>query len=218
MIEVGETRIVVDTGPDFRQQMLREGVRDLRHVLYTHTHADHCHGFDDLRAFYFREQTPVHCYIAERFVDDFRARFAYAFEDTGYLGTRPQVVLHAFRDAPFEIAGLQFEPVALPHGHFLTSGFRLGRFAYITDYKALPDDIAVRWTDRLNLMIASGVHFGTHKTHATVPETIANFARLRVKHGIITHLGHEVDAESRAKELPNNVQFAVDGLKIEVDL
>ena len=218
MVETATARIVIDTGPDFRQQMLREGVRDLRYVLYTHTHADHCHGFDDLRAFYFRHREPVHCYIAERFVADFRSRFAYAFEDTGYLGTRPQVVLRPFRDEPFELAGLLIEPVALPHGHFYTSGFRIGRFAYVTDYKSMPDPVVTRWTDQLALMVASGIHFGTHKTHATIPETLELFERLKVKQGVITHLGHEVDARASRSKLPGHVRFAVDGLKIEVDL
>lgn len=218
MIEAGAERIVVDTGPDFRQQMLREGVRELRHVLYTHTHADHCHGFDDLRAFYFRQKLPVECYIAERFASDFRTRFAYAFEDTGYSGTKPQVVLKTFAEAPFRLAGLTIEPVSLPHGHFLTSAFRIGRFAYATDFKTLPGEVLDRWRGQLELMVASGVHFGTHKTHATVPETLEIFRNLQVKSGVVTHLGHEVDAKTRAADLPAHVQFAEDGLKIEVDL
>lgn len=219
MVETGSERLVIDTGPDFRQQMLREGVRDLRYVLYTHTHADHCHGFDDLRAFYFRERRPIECYIAERFAEEFRRRFAYAFEDTGYSGTRPQIILHTFADdAPFTLAGLTIEPVSLPHGHCWSSGFRLGRFAYTTDFKTLPDEVLARWRGQLDLLVASGIHYGPHKTHANIPEVLELFDRLKVKRGVITHLSHEVDARARAAELPSHVVFAYDGLKLEVEI
>lgn len=218
MIEVGGERLVIDTGPDFRQQMLREGVRDLHYVLYTHTHADHCHGFDDLRAFYFRERRPIECYIAERFADEFRRRFAYVFEDTGYSGTRPQINLIPFADAPLVVAGLTIEPVALPHGHCMTSGFRLGRFAYTTDFKSLPEEVAERWRGQLDLMVASGIHYGPHKTHANIPEVLDIFEQLKVKRGVITHLSHEVDARKRSADLPPHVVFAHDGLKLEVEI
>jgi phosphoribosyl 1,2-cyclic phosphate phosphodiesterase len=219
MLEVeGGERLVIDTGPDFRQQMLREGVTALRHVLYTHTHADHCHGFDDLRAFYFQERQPVECRIAARFEDEFRRRFAYAFEDTGYEGTRPNVTLEPFEDAPFSCAGLTIEPVAVPHGHMWSSGFRIGRFAYLTDYKGLDPAIVARWRGGLDLVVASGIHFGTHKTHCTIPETVAILEALEARRGVITHIAHEVDARTDGARLPPHVALGYDGLRIALDL
>jgi len=209
-------RLVIDTGPDFRQQMLRESVAQLEHVLYTHVHADHCHGFDDLRAFYFHQRRPVTCYVGRPHLEDFRTRFAYAFQETGYSGTKPQVVLQEFGEAPFTVLGLTVEPIFLEHGHTQTAAFRIGRFVYATDFKRIPPEVVERWRGQVDTMVASGIHFGAHPTHSNIPETLALFKKIQVNRGIITHLTHEVDPARDTARLPDGVVFAHDGMQVDV--
>ncbi len=209
--------LVIDTGPDFRSQVLREDVRHLEYVLYTHTHADHCHGLDDLRAFYFFHKKPVKCWIASRHLEEFRNRFSYVFHDTGYIGTKPQIVLNELSENSFSIANWDFEMVELPHGNGFTSAYRLGSFVYMTDFKFLPDEILQRWKGRVKFCIASGVGFKEHPTHSSVPETIDMFEKLSVSKGVITHLSHNVDYERDKVNLPSHVEFAYDGMELNIE-
>ncbi len=210
--------IVIDTGPDFRMQMLQAGVRRLEQEIYTHTHADHCHGFDDLRAFYFMHRKPVQCHVAARHEQDFRARFSYVFEDTGYIGTKPQVALTTFDTASFTVLGVTFEPVFLPHGAFQTAAFRFGSVVYATDFKSIPAEVRDRWRGKVRTMIASGIHFSPHPSHSSIPETIALFADLQVERGYITHLAHQVGHAAVTAALPEGVHLAYDGLVINAGL
>lgn len=209
--------LVIDTSPDFRWQILQAKVQSLEHVLYTHTHADHCHGFDDLRAFYFHSRKPVHCYLGHEDLKDLRRRFSYAFHDSGYLGTAPQVETHAItHEKSFEAMGLRIEPLLLPHGSVSTTAFRFGSFAYATDFKSFPPEALARWKGKVKTMVASGLRFRPHQTHSSIDETIALFNQLGVEKGIITHLSHEVDYKRDSKRLPRHVAFAYDGLTFEV--
>jgi phosphoribosyl 1,2-cyclic phosphate phosphodiesterase len=212
----GGKNIVFDTTPDFRAQMLREKVSRLEAVIYTHTHSDHIHGFDDLRAFYFYSKKPVPCYIHSSHVDELRTRFSYAFRQDGYHGTKPQVQLKEFGSRPFKIAGLKFEPALAPHGDQQTVVFRVGSFAYATDFKSLDRRIIKKWRGTIHTMVASGLKFGEHATHSTIEETVALFADLGVKQGILTHMGHEVDSVKHVSRLPRGVVFAYDGMKISL--
>jgi phosphoribosyl 1,2-cyclic phosphate phosphodiesterase len=210
--------LVIDTGPDFRMQMLNAGVTHLTEVLYTHTHADHCHGFDDLRAFYFSSRQPVTCHVATPHCADFRARFSYAFEETGYLGTKPQVVLAPFERTPFAIGGLKVDPDFVPHGHTQTAVFRIGRFAYATDFKVFPPELIARWRGKIDTMVASAIRYGQHPTHSCVEETLALFDALAVKRGYLTHIAHEMRHAVDELKLPSHVRLAYDGLEIPVEL
>jgi len=208
--------IVIDTTPEFRIQMLKAGVRRLGHVLYTHTHADHSHGFDDLRAFYFHSKKPVRCYMPAEYIPEFKDRFSYAFTDTGYMGTTPQVDLVPVPEKNFEVLGLDIEPVRLPHGSVQTTGFRIGSFAYCTDFKGFPEETLQKWRGKVHTMVASGVHFKNHPTHNNVQETVKLFEDLEVKRGFITHLAHQVCYERDSEKLPERASFAYDGLRFSV--
>ncbi|NRA45166.1 MAG: MBL fold metallo-hydrolase [Oligoflexales bacterium] len=211
-----QENIVIDTTPDFRSQILDAKVSKLENVLYTHTHADHCHGFDDLRAFYFFNKTPINCYLSKELHPEFKARFSYAFTNTGYKGTTPQVELKETPNKPFEVIGLEVDPVRLPHGTMQSTGFRFGRFAYITDFKAFPKRSLAKWKGKIHTMIASGVRYKPHPTHSTVSETIQLFQDLQVKKGYITHLSHDIDHRRDSASLPPHISFAYDGLEFEV--
>jgi phosphoribosyl 1,2-cyclic phosphate phosphodiesterase len=208
--------IVIDTAPEFRLQMLRHRVRKLEHVLYTHCHADHVHGFDDLRAFYFGEARPVTCHVPSEHVAEFRQKFAYVFEETGYIGTKPQVDMVEVGTLPFLVAGVTVEPIRMSHGSVVTTGYRFGDFAYITDFKRLPEEVIERWQGQITVMVASGIRHGGHPTHSCIDETLALFDRLKVKKGVITHLSHEVDYDEESSRLPPDVVLAYDGLVLEL--
>lgn len=212
----GQLPLVVDSGPEFRLQMLRHRVDGIAGVLYTHTHADHCHGFDDLRAFYFHTKEPVDGYLHESHVQDFKSRFAYAFDETPTPNSRPQVRITTFDDRSFQAGPFEVSPMMLPHGIGETATFRMGRFLYATDFKSVPESIRTLWRGKIDVMVASGVRFHPHPTHSSVPETIALMLDLRVKRGIITHLGHEVEYQRDSLPLPSHIQLAYDGMTIDV--
>ena len=212
----GENWYVIDTGPDFRQQILTTKITSIEGVLFTHTHADHCHGFDDLRAFSFRSTTPIPCYFLEEHLPEFKERFAYAFQDTGYTGAKPSVDLKKIPHEVFTLGKLEIEPIRLPHGHFTTCGFRIGSFAYLTDFKGFPKDWVPRWRGKIHTMVASGIHFGQHSAHNNVYETLEVFDQLEVKRGIISHLSHRVAHDIHASRLPENASFAYDGMVVDL--
>jgi phosphoribosyl 1,2-cyclic phosphate phosphodiesterase len=210
--------IVVDTGPEFRLQALRAGIRTLQHVIYTHIHADHLHGFDDLRGLYFNSGKPIDIFLDRDYVAELRHRFHYAFEDTGYLGGRPKLNLielpHDFES--MSIAGVDVETARMPHGNVTTNVIKIGRFLYATDFKYFTDEAVRKWRDEIDVMIATGLRWDEHKTHSTISETIDLFKRLRVRRGILTHLSHQVDYERDSPKISGAAEFAYDGMSIEL--
>lgn len=209
--------IVIDTGPEFRLQLLRAGVGALQHVLYTHLHADHCHGFDDLRGLYFNSGHAISCYLDPEYIGELKHRFHYAFEDTGYLGGRPDLQMHPLpqKAGSFNVAGQEVDTIQLPHGNVLTNAFRFGKFAYATDFKEFTQDAVERWRGKIDTMVASGLRWREHKTHSTISETLSVFKALGVKRGIITHMNHEIEYTRDSKLMPDGVELAYDGLVIE---
>jgi phosphoribosyl 1,2-cyclic phosphate phosphodiesterase len=214
--EAGRT-IMIDTAPEMRLQVLRAGIDEIDGLLYSHMHADHTAGFDDLRAFYFKSRRALECYLLPEYFEELRTRFRYAFVDTGYYGLTPQVNLHAIPDKSFQLAGFDIEPVRLTHGNVPSCGFRVGRFAYATDFKNFPQETIKAWRGKIDVMVASGIHFGTHKTHSVIPETLQLFDDLAVKRGIISHLAHDVDYVEHAALLPDFAEYAFDGMTIDLE-
>lgn len=216
----GHKNIVIDTTPDFRGQILASGIKNLDAVLYTHVHADHCHGFDDLRVFYFYNQIPVPIYLGADHAKELKERFSYVFRDTGYGGTAPQVDLHVIEEnlgiASFGVGDILIESLRLPHGHVSTMAFRIGGFAYATDFRYFPRDCIERWRGKIHTMVASGLRFKKHETHSSIDETIEVFQGLGVKRGVLTHLSHDVNYLRDSALLPPGVEFAFDGMEIAI--
>ena len=212
----GDQTILIDTSPEMRLQLLANGIDSVAAVLYTHMHADHTAGFDDLRAFYFRSRKATEIYLLPVYINELKARFHYAFEDTGYQGTSPQVHLNPIPSHPFTVAGMTVEPAPLHHGHALSCAFKFGRFVYATDFKAFPPELIEAWRGKVDVMVASGIHFGTHVAHSVIPETIQLFDDLGVKRGVISHLAHDVDYVRDTHKLPPHVEFAYDGMTIDL--
>ena len=209
--------ILIDTTPDLRYQLLREDISKIDHILFTHTHADHLHGFDDLRALYFHMKRPIHCWGYKEHLADLKTRFSYAFQKTGYPGTTPSVTLHEINQKNFSVEpSFEIESLSLPHGSVNSIAFRIGSFAYATDFKLFPQDAIEQWRGKITHMIASGATLNPHPTHSSLPETMDLFKALGVQKGFVTHLSHQINYEKKQELLLSNIFLAYDGLKFEV--
>ncbi len=205
--------IVIDTTPEFRLQMLRANVKRIDAVLYTHNHADHVHGLDDVRAFNFslRREIPIHGSRAT--LDWVREHFAYIWNPVQRGGGIPRITLHPF-DGPFELRGLTVTPLAVMHGKLAIHGFRFGDVAYISDVSAIPD--ATRpLLEGLDVLVLDAVRYTPHETHMNVEQAIAEARRIGARQTFFTHMNHEIAYARLAAELPAGMAPAYDGLVVE---
>lgn len=216
----GRRRILVDTPPELRIQLVRDGIDHVDAVWFTHCHADHTHGVDDLRAFSVRGNSPVPAWADEACANVLRSKFDYIFSDedsTPEGTTRPEVGLHVFR--PFEtveIAGFRLLPLPVAHGNVFVYGFRAGDLGYITDAKALPEP-TLEALKGVRVLVLNALWFGKrHPTHLTVEEAIDVAHRIGAERTYLTHLTHRlVHAELEAR-LPHGISPAYDGLVVEI--
>ena len=208
--------ILIDSPPDLRTQLLREKISTVDAIFFTHTHADHCHGFDDLRTLHYNKKEPIHCYGSESDLKEIKRRFHYAFEDTGYHAARPDLTLTPFPSHQFSLFDHDIEILSLEHGHMMTSAFRIGKFAYATDFKKFSEEQIQKWRGKIHTMLASGLRYRPHSTHSSIDETLKLFDQLNVERGIITHVSHDVDYEEASQKLPSNRLLAYDGFHLEI--
>ncbi len=214
-----DRNILVDTSPELRLQLVREGVGHIDAVIYTHMHADHTHGFDDLRIFYYKQKKPVPIFLPNFCEQELRQRFSYAFSDSEYQGVRPHLELNPFTSGRTQIAGLDFEFIMLPHGHTKSAAFRIDRFVYATDFSEFSEADVELWAGKVDNMVASGIRFGSpHPSHSLIPNTEKLFATLGVKSGVIHHLSHEVEHIQGSSLLAPNHALAYDGMVIDVSV
>jgi len=217
----GARRVLVDTPPELRQQLLAADVARIDAVWFTHDHADHTHGIDDLRVFSGRWKQHVHVYAANETAAALRARFRYIF-DRDYRppeGTsKPELQLHEFDAADVvDVAGFTMHPLELPHGDMRVYGFRCGGLGYVTDAKLLPD--AVRATlAGVQVLVINALWFGNpHPTHFNVEEAVAAARDVGAERTYLTHLTHRLRHESLAAALPSGIEPAYDGLIVHID-
>lgn len=216
LIETDSASILIDTGPDFRQQMLAKGVKKLDAVLYTHYHRDHISGFDDLRAFQFLKIPVPMCYATQETFDVIRRTFPYAFGIVANTGGAevPSIPFTIIEKDRFEVGGLVIEPIPIDHGMMDILGFRIGNFAYVTDCKHIPVASKEKLKG-LQVLVLDGLRHKVHPTHNTIEEAIAAAKELAPKMTYLIHMNHDIlHAETEAK-LPPNVRLGWDGLEIE---
>ena len=218
LVEHGGGTLVIDTGPEFRIQMLRADVRRLDAVLYTHAHADHMHGLDDLRAFNFLQDGAMPIYAVKRTLRRLRASFPYVFE-SGHASTVPQVELIEV-DGPFQVIGLEATPLEVEHGPrsrstaFLFEERRHAgtrRFAYVVDVSRIPEE-AMKAIAGVDLLVIDALRHEPHPTHFTVAEALAAIEAVRPKRALLTHISHGLDHALLESALPPGVQPGYDGL------
>ncbi len=212
LIEVDGVNIVIDAGPDFRQQMLREKVNDIDAILITHEHRDHIAGLDDVRAFNFMNQKPVDIYAEKRVQKVIKEEFFYSFEEKKYPGV-PQINLHELANEPFEIKGVKLIPIQVFHYKLPVFGFRIGDFAYITDANYISEEEKEKLHGTKYLVI-NALRKRKHVSHYSLSEALELINELSPKRAYITHISHQMGLHHNVnEELPQGISLAYDGLK-----
>lgn len=216
MIESNDGRItVIDTGPDFRQQMLREKPARVDAVVFTHAHKDHIAGLDDVRPFNFATKQDMPVYGSEEVMKALEREYYYVFEAVKYPGV-PQITVHTIDNTPFELNGCKFEPIQLWHHRMPVFGFRIGNFAYITDANLIPEEEMLKLKG-LKVLVINALRKETHISHFNLEQALEIIGRLQPEQAYLTHISHQLGLHAEEEVLlPQSVRLAYDGLKIEV--
>lgn len=222
LVQQDDTNIICDTSPDFRAQALGAGINHLDAVLYTHDHADHTQGIDDLRFVRSKDRDIAHrvpIYGEPATLGTLQQRFSYAFQQktagSGHL-YKPFLEPIEIADQPFEVAGISVIPYAQEHGFgSMTTGYRIGNMAYSTDCVELPE-ASLRHLHGLDLFVVDCLRFEPHMTHAHFDKAMAWIGLLKPKHAVLTHMNHQVDYDVIKARCPQGVEPAYDGLVIEL--
>ena len=214
LIENENTTVIIDTGPDFRQQMLRENVKKLDAVLYTHEHRDHIAGLDDIRAFNFVNQQPMDIYSEARVTNALKYEFPYIFDGRKYPGI-PRLNMHEISDKEFTVNSLKIIPVRVMHYRLPILGFRIGELSYITD----ADFIAEEEKEKLigsKYLVINALRKEKHISHFCLEQALDLVREISPKKAFLIHLSHQMGLQAKLQEeLPANVIVAYDGLKVE---
>jgi len=219
MVEWEGHRIIIDSGPDFREQALREGINRLDAVLYTHGHADHILGLDDLRPLTYPRVTGgarLPLYAKPETARILRSMFKYVFDDNYKYGGIAKVELHEIRE-PFDLLDLKVIPVPVMHGESEIVGYRIGRFAYLTDFSTVPDR-TIEMLQGVELVFLDALRHEPHPTHSTVENSLKIAARIGATSTYFIHMSHDLAHEAANQALPPEVRLAFDGLRVEIDL
>lgn len=215
LIRAEGLNLLVDTAPELRLQAVRECLDRVDAVLFTHDHADHLHGIDDLRAFCERHRLLIPLYGDERTLTEIRRRWPYMFQDPEFTQRHLNVARLALCPvaAPFTIEGVEITPIPLLHGAAQILGYRIGRFAYLTDCSEIPETSIPLLRD-LDTLVIDGLRPRPHTTHFSLGQACLTVARLRPRQAFLTHLTHNVDHAAVDAALPAGIRLAYDGLRL----
>lgn len=215
LLEIDSKTIVIDTGPDFRYQMLRAKVKLLDAVLFTHEHKDHIAGLDDIRAFNYHQQEAMNVYAHKRVQESLMREFYYAFASVKYPGV-PLINLNEIRNEPFDVDGITVTPIEVMHYKLPVFGFRIGDFTYITDAKT----VTAEEKDKIRgskVLVINALQKEKHISHFILDEAIEFAKDIGAERTYFTHISHRLGRDSEiSKELPKGIELAYDGLMIEV--
>jgi len=214
-VEVDGKSLVIDTGPDFRQQMLREGIKKLDAVIFTHSHKDHIAGLDDVRAFNFIQMKSMPVYGTKATNEQLKTEFYYAFSNERYPGI-PQLDLEEIHEDPFEILGVKITPLPVMHMKMPVLGFRVGNFSYITDANHIPDK-TIEKIKGSQVLVLNALQKEKHLSHFNFEEAIAMAKKIGAPMTYFTHISHKLGTHKKVeKELPESIALAFDGLTIDL--
>lgn len=215
LVEHGNQVVLIDTGPDFRQQMLRAGVSKMNAILYTHEHRDHIAGLDDIRAFNFIQRSSMDIYAEERVVRALKSGFSYVFAEKKYPGV-PQVMVNAISTDPFQIGEMEIIPIRMMHYRLPVLGFRIENFAYLTD----GNYISAKEKDKLSgvkYLAVNALRREKHISHFNLSEAVSLIEEVNPEMGYLTHISHQMGlVEELERELPPRIRSAYDGLVLEL--
>ena len=210
-----DIHIQIDTGPDFRTQLLNNKITNVDAVLFTHEHQDHIAGLDDVRPIIFKTGLAMPIYAQNRVIDRIRKVYDYAFIKQPYPGA-PRIVLHTINNSsPFSINGVEVRPVPLIHGQLPILGYRIGKMAYLTDTNSIPDESMNLLCD-LDLLILDALHHSKHFSHFTLEQALLQAEKIGAKQTYFIHMSHQMGTHDSVEEgLPRGMNLAYDGLEIE---
>jgi phosphoribosyl 1,2-cyclic phosphate phosphodiesterase len=216
LLEWSGHKVLVDTATDFRQQALREGIEQVDSVLYTHAHADHVHGIDDLRTFTLMTGNAIPVYASPDVLERIQGLFSYIFSDSDAPGYRPRLQVNEVT-RPFELFVQTVTPIPLVHGPGESLGYRIGNLAYIVDCSAIPKS---SWAllEGLEVLVIDALRFREHESHFSISEAIEIAGQLQVPRTLLTHLTHDIDYPRHSAGLPEGVEFAYDGQTVMLPL
>ena len=217
LISSTEHNIIIDTTPDFRAQVLRAGIQRLDAIVYTHSHADHILGLDDVRPFNYHQGGRIPIYASRPAFAVIERVFEYVFDNRERKTSIPQLEVNLIDDAPFEVCGIRFEPIPLTHGKDTIYGFRFGNVAYLTDHSEIPASSLER-LHGLDVLFLDALRYRPHPTHSTVETSIRTAQLLQPKRTYFTHMCHDVGHAATEAILPPGIFLAYDGLEITVPL
>ena len=217
LIEYKDFNFVIDCGPDFRQQMLKTNCRKLDAIIFTHEHADHTTGIDDVRPYFFR-QGKIPIYLHERVLNSLHNRFAYIFDPKQKYPGAPDFEVNLItKENDFQILGLNITPIEAVHYKLPVLGFRLGKFAYLTDVKTISDKEMLK-LNGLDTLVINALRYESHPSHLNIEEALEIIDQVKPKQTFFTHISHNMGFhEEVCSSLPKSVSLAFDGLVLEVD-
>lgn len=210
----GET-VLIDTGPDLRQQALREGLTRVDAVLYTHTHADHLHGIDDLRAFCQIQRQQIPLYGNLDAVSHISSKFAYTLREPADFWDLPVLSVNSVSEA-FSLFGVTIMPIPIKHGRSEILGYRIGNMAYLTDVSEIPET-SLDLLQGLDVLMLDCLRYKPHYTHINLEQSLAYASHIKARNTYLIHMTHEMEFDSLSQQLPPSVHVAYDGLKLSIE-
>jgi len=215
-LEYDGHKVLIDTTPDFREQAIRERITRIDAILYTHAHADHILGLDDVRPLSFRSAEKIPLYAHESTAQSLRGIFRYIFDADYKFGGIARVEIKTINGS-LELFGARFEPIKIIHGDAEIHGFRFGSAAYLTDFSEIPPESMNRLRD-LDILFLDALRHRPHPTHSTVSNSLRLVEELKPKRAFFTHICHDLPHEETNASFPDHVRLAHDGLKLEFDI
>lgn len=213
VLRAGGKTFLIDTGPDLRHQALREQLLHVDAVLYTHPHADHLNGIDDIRAFCWLQKAAIPVFGNEFMLDHIRQRFPYTLFPPNNFWDKPVLTLHPVNDSTFEFAGIAIEPIPLMHGKWPILGYRIGNVAYLTDVSEIPESSITR-LQGLDIVFLDCLRRVPHPTHFSVDQAIAAARQIGARQTVMIHMTHELEYQALSQELPAGMVVGYDGMRL----
>lgn len=215
MLQYHGRTVIIDTTPDFRQQALRERIARIDAILFTHSHADHIMGLDDVRPLNLRQKAEIPIYGSAETLSTIQCSFRYIFENQNPESTIPKLSVHPLPSDGVELFGLRFLPILLHHGRSLVYGYRFGSAAYLTDHSNIPNE-SLAQLDNLDVLFLDALRHKPHPTHTTVKQALAYVEQISPRRAYFTHISHDLPHEETERDFPEGVHLAYDGLRLTV--